>query len=177
MNSSASQETDFQETDFQETDFQETTPRAVVAQVASGQENKSNLYRTIAIAVALLGFGIFMLLDPHMMDGATAQGRNALFKSLLIMIWGIPGGIGFIVVGAFLGYRAFTSIKGASSTSSNITPSVATSSVATPSITNSAAPKLAFSKPNFSPKRNSSFSAKVAPSKRELEVSAAKRKA
>jgi hypothetical protein len=165
MNLSASPETD-----FQEADFQETTPPAVVAQVASRPENKSSLYRTIAIAVALLGFGIFMLLDPHMMDGASAEGRNALFKSLLIMMWGIPAGISFIVVGAFLGYRAFTNIKGASSKNSTATPPDAT-----PAITKPAAPKLAFSKAAFSTKSTKGFSDKVAPSRRELEARAAKR--
>jgi hypothetical protein len=153
-----------------ETDFQETTPREVIAQVASSPENKSNLYKTIAWAVILLGFGIFMLLDPHMMDGATAGGRNTLYKSILIIIWGIPGGIGFIVVGAFLGYRAFTSIKGASSKSSTATPADAAPSVAKPH-----SPKLAFSKAAFSTKSTKGFSDKVAPSRRELEARADKR--
>jgi hypothetical protein len=172
MNSSAPQEID-----FQETDFQETTPQPVVAGVAPNPENKSNLYKNIAWAVILLGFGIFMLLDPHMMDGATAEGRNTLFKSILIMIWSIPGGIGFIVVGAFLGYRAFTSIKSANHVSSTATPSVATPSVAAPAIPKSASPKFAFSKAAFSTKGNKGFSDKVAPSRRELEDRATKRKA
>lgn len=167
MTSSASQDID-----FQETDFQETTPQPVVAGAVPKPENKSSLYRTIAIAVALLGFGIFMLLDPNMMDGATAEGRNTLFKSLLIMLWGIPGGIGFIVVGAFLGYRAFTSIKGTSHVSRTATPSVAA-----PSVVKAASPKFAFSKAAFAAKRNKGFSDKVAPSRRELEARAAKRNA
>jgi hypothetical protein len=162
MNSSAPQETD-----FQETDFQETAPQPVVAQVAPNPENKSNLYKNIAWAVILLGFGIFMLLDPHMMDGATAEGRNTLYKSILIMVWSIPGGIGFILVGAFLGYRAFTSIKGANHVSSKATPLVA----------KAASPKFAFSKAAFTAKGNKGFSEKVAPSKRELEDRATKRKA
>jgi hypothetical protein len=165
MNLSASPETD-----FQEADFQETTPPAVVAQVAPNPANKSNLYRTIAIAVALLGLGIFMLLDPHMMDGATAEGRNTLYKSILIMIWGIPAGVACIGLGGFLGYRAFSSIKGAGFTSSTATPSDAALPVTKP-----ASSKLAFSKAAFSAKGNKGFSDKVAPSRRELEARAAKR--
>lgn len=156
----------------QDIDFQETTPQPVVAGVAPTPENKSNLYRTIAVAVALLGFGIFMLLNPNMMDGAVAEGRRAFYKSILIMIWGIPGGIGFIVVGAFLGYRAFTGIRGASSVNSTVTPSVTA-----PSVAKAASPKFAFSKATFAAKGNKGFSDKVAPSKRELEDRATKRKA
>lgn len=138
----------------QELPSQSATPQPAEAQQATPQETKSGLYKTIAWAVILIGLGGFMLLDPHMMDGATAEGRNALYKSILIMIWGIPGGIGAIGLGGFLGYRAFMISKSGSS-KSGTSPTV---SKAVPA------------------KRTSSFSDKVAPSKRELEAKAANRK-
>jgi hypothetical protein len=157
--------------------FQETQPvqtnQAVATSVnpESTVTNKSNTYRTIAFAVIFIGFGIFMLLDPHMMDNATsATGRNALIKNLLIMVWGIPGGIAAIVVGSFFGYRAFTQLR-SSAAPATLTPAIAT---AAPAIASKPASKLSFSLKGDSSK---AFADKVAPSKRELEAQSAKRRA
>jgi hypothetical protein len=147
----------------------EAAPQPVSAQseaprANNAQGNKGSPYKTIAWAVILLGFGVFMLLDPTMMEGAVAEGRRRGLLNLLIMIWGVPGSIGCIALGGFLAYRAYSSLKGGSSVSSTNVAS------ATP-------PKLALAKPSLPAKRTSEFASKVAPSKRELEARAAKRRA
>ena len=54
-----------------------------------------------------LGLGIWMLTNPELMDGADASGRRALFKSILIWAWGIPGGIISLLIGGATLYFYF----------------------------------------------------------------------
>ncbi len=60
--------------------------------------------KNIVIAVMMIGIGIFMIISPDIADGATVSGRNSAIKSLIIAIWGIPGGIGLLLVGGLLGF-------------------------------------------------------------------------
>ena len=74
---------------------------------ASKKEQQSIRNRNIVLMVILIGFGIFMLVAPDAAAGQEASGRRALMKQILILIWGIPGGIVLIALGGFLGYRTF----------------------------------------------------------------------
>jgi hypothetical protein len=148
---------------FQEAAPQASQPVTATPDPEEAKEAKSTLYATIAWAVILIGFGGFMLMAPDLMDGATAEGRRAFLKSIVIMVWGIPGGIASIALGGFLGYRAYTQIRGN-------TPSAAPALA----VASKPAAKLSFSLKGDSSK---AFADKVAPSKRELEAIAAKRRA
>jgi hypothetical protein len=125
---------------------------------------KGNNYKMIAFSVVFIAFGIFMLLAPDLMNGATAEGRNALYKTILIMIWGIPGGIAAIVIGGFFGYRVYASSRNSTPGTAPVLAGKASSSKA----------GLNFSLKGSNPSK--AFSDKVAPSKRELEAKSAKRK-
>ena len=57
--------------------------------------------------VVLIGIGIFMISDPTAMDGNEVHGRNALLKSILKAIWGLPAGILLLLVGLVLGFFQF----------------------------------------------------------------------
>ena len=61
----------------------------------------------VLTALFPLGFGIWMLVKPHMMDGYEAHGRRVIFKKLLAWIWGYPGGIVLTLLGALLLWSAF----------------------------------------------------------------------
>lgn len=65
--------------------------------------NKNNLYKNIVLSVAMVAFGIFILVDPNLMDDVDATGRNALLKQVLVLIWGIPGGLVLLIVGGLIG--------------------------------------------------------------------------
>ncbi|MEM7738626.1 MAG: hypothetical protein AAF267_22880 [Deinococcota bacterium] len=69
-------------------------------------DNNSNLYRSIAFAVIFFAFGLLMIFAPDLMDGAVASGRRSGIRQLLILVWGIPGGIVLLLLGGFSVYSA-----------------------------------------------------------------------
>jgi hypothetical protein len=73
------------------------------------KQDQSARLKNIAIAVILIGFGIFMIIAPDIAAGATATGRRSGLKSLIVAVWGIPGGIGALLIGGFIGFRAIKS--------------------------------------------------------------------
>lgn len=56
--------------------------------------------------LVLIAFGIAMILNPDLMDGAEASGRRTLIKSILIFIWSLPAGIIVTILGGFIIYGA-----------------------------------------------------------------------
>lgn len=57
--------------------------------------------------IVLIGIGLFMIADPTAMEGNEVNGRNALLKSILKAIWGLPAGILLLVGGLVLGFLKF----------------------------------------------------------------------
>jgi hypothetical protein len=114
---------------------------------------QGNRLKTIVIAVMMIGFEIFMIISPGAADGATVSGRNSAIKSLIIAIWGIPGGIGLLLVGGLLG---FFSLKKPAVPIDSPELALETAQLATPAARPVARPKSRMSK---------EFAAKVAPRK------------
>ena len=46
-----------------------------------------------------VGIGIAMIVNPHAADGAVASGRNSMIETIIVWIWGIPGGIVLALLG------------------------------------------------------------------------------
>lgn len=62
------------------------------------------------LIIALIVFGIWMIVDPNTMDGTVKMtGRRFWLKSIVKFIWGVPGGILLVALG---GLSAFGLIKG-----------------------------------------------------------------
>lgn len=62
--------------------------------------------KKILIGLILIGFGIWMFIDPDMMDGESINNaRKAFYKTILLYVWGIPGGILGVLVGLVLVFK------------------------------------------------------------------------
>ena len=55
-------------------------------------------------ALLVFGIGVAMIVNPELMEGASASGRNFIVKKLFIWVWGIPGGIVLLVIGGIYTY-------------------------------------------------------------------------
>lgn len=58
--------------------------------------------------VALVAIGIFMIIDPNLMDHTEISGRKQFIKLIFSYIWGIPAGILLLGAGIYLGYKKIT---------------------------------------------------------------------
>ena len=67
------------------------------------QEQERTLRKTIGYAIAFFIAGVGMILFPDAIESTTASpsGRRAGLMTLLMFIWGIPGGIACLAVSAF----------------------------------------------------------------------------
>lgn len=61
----------------------------------------------VLISLVPLGFGVWMIAAPKLMNGAHPHGRHLLMKKLLAWIWGYPAGIILAIVGLMMLWGAF----------------------------------------------------------------------
>lgn len=59
-----------------------------------------------------IGLGIAMIVNPNLAEGAEASGRNALLKTVILWVWGIPGGIVAILLGIASMWNGIKASKG-----------------------------------------------------------------
>jgi hypothetical protein len=128
-----------------------TNPRLNNKENVMSQSNQGNKLKALLQAVAMVGFGIAMMVAPDLMQGqdVDTSGRNSGFKQILMMIWGMPAGIVLTLLGGFIG---FISLK---------KPSTVTSIEGSP-----ATPLTTPAKPMMRSARNAELQAKVAPRKK-----------
>lgn len=68
----------------------------------------SEKIKGVLAALVIAAFGIGMIANPDLMDGAEASGRRSIIKQVLIWIWSMPAGIILTILGAFIGYGVIT---------------------------------------------------------------------
>jgi hypothetical protein len=66
--------------------------------------------------LAFIGLGIAMIVHPDLAEGAEASGRHALLKTIIVWMWGIPGGIVAILLGSASVWSGIKAIKGGAKT-------------------------------------------------------------
>lgn len=53
-------------------------------------------------SLILIGLGVWAILSPDLMDGNNAEdikGRHQFIKTVIMYVWGIPGGVIFVFIG------------------------------------------------------------------------------
>lgn len=62
--------------------------------------------KKIIWGLVFIGFGIWMICDPTMMDGASSSnGNKAAYKMILALVWGRTFGFIAIPIGLYLAFK------------------------------------------------------------------------
>ncbi|MCR9074824.1 MAG: hypothetical protein NXI07_02175 [bacterium] len=61
-----------------------------------------DLFGGLIFSAVLLGFGVWMLINPEGSDEFSTEGRRGLYKSIIKWIWGTPGGIILALIGLLI---------------------------------------------------------------------------
>lgn len=70
-------------------------------EIAAQEESWSykDLLGGLIFSAALLGLGVWMLINPDGGDDFSAEGRRGLYKSIIKWVWGTPGGVILTLIG------------------------------------------------------------------------------